>query len=635
MIKTIRIAMLLMIAGMLSACLNSTNAFVSDQVVPGPESGVSSILLLLSSPQLGSSGTDTVTVTAIVKDASNLVMSNIPVVFTASSGSLAITQGTTDASGQATANLTPGSDYNNRTITLTATAGSVTETATVEVTGTSIAISGESALTAGGSTTLTIVLSDSDGNPVSGELLTIASSLGSILSSPSLTTDSAGQVQITVTPVTSGTDNITVTALGASASHVLTISGDEFQITTPASNADIVLNACTEINLRWLVNGTPNAGQAISFSATRGTIYSDSACTTASTTANTDSNGNAKVYVSSTFSGPSTLTAFVTGGPSTSTSISFVATTAAFIDLQVDKATIGPNDGSQTVQQQATITATVRDPANNLVKGKLVRFEITQDLSGGTLTTATATTDTLGRASTTYVSSAATTPKNGVEITAFVDDTPSVTGTVNLTVAQNGLFVRLGTGNNVEKVGVTQYDKKYTVMVTDASGNAVGNEDVTISVNPVSYAKGYWIVNGDKWAKEDPNSGQSTLTQVCPNEDTNENGILDPGEDINNSGVIEPGNIAAAPSQVTTGTDGTFEFSILYAQEFATWVEVRLTASTLVAGTESTDTVTFWLPISADDVNDTQTDPPGINSPFGVSGDGALTGVGAGCFDTN
>ncbi len=631
MIKTIKIAMLLMIAGILSGCLNNTDAFVSDETAVGADASVNSILLLLSSPQLGSGGTDTVTVTAIVKDSGNLVMADIPVVFTASSGSLEIVQGTTDASGQATANLTPGGDYNNRTITLTAMAGSVTETATVDVTGTSISISGESSLTTGDSTTLTITLVDSDGNPISGELLTVSSSLGSTLSSASLTTDSAGQVQVSVTPGSSGTDSITASALGASASHALTISGDEFQITAPLADTDINLNSCAELNLNWLVNSSPNTGQTISFSATRGTIYSDSACTNAATSAVTDANGDAKVYISSTFSGPSTLTAFASGGPSTSISVNFVATTAAMIDLQVDNATIGPNDGSQTVQQQATITATVRDPNNNLVKGKLVRFEITQDLSGGTLTTATATTDSLGRANTTYVSSAATTSKDGVEITAFVDDTPSVSGTVNLTVAQNGLFVRLGTGNNVAKVGATQYNKQYVVMVTDASGNAVANESVDISINPERYAKGYWVVDVDKWVRYDPNNGnQSTVTDTCPNEDVNENGILDPGEDINSNGTLEPGNIAAAPASVITGADGTFEFDILYAREYAEWVEVRLTASTQVAGTESSDTVVFWLPIAAEDTNDTETALPGVNSPFGTQGGFD----GSGCYNT-
>ncbi len=619
MIKTIKIIMLLIITGMLSSCLDSSAGFESDNpAATGATTGVASILLLVSSPQLGSSGANTVTVTAIVKDGSNLVMDQVPVVFTADSGSLAVTQGTTDSAGQATATLTPGGDFTNRTITLTAAAGAVTQSTTVDVTGTGISISGENSLTTGDSATLIIVLTDSDGNAITGTLMTVTSSLGSTLSAPTLMTDSAGQIQVSVAPVSAGTDTITVTALGVSMTHVLTISGDDFKITTPLVNADINLSTCTEINLNWLVNNVPNTGQAISFSATRGSIFTDNICTNVGTSVTTDASGDAKVYISSIFAGPSTVTAFVTNGPSTSTNINFIATTAAFIDLQVAPATIGPNDGSQTVQQQSTITATIRDPSNNLVKGKVVRFSITQDLSGGSLTTATATTDTLGRASTAYVSSAATTSKDGVQITAFVDDTPAVTGTVNLTVAQNGLFVRLGTGNNVAKVGATQYNKQYTVMVTDANGNAVANENVTLSINPVQYAKGDWQVVGDDWVQ--------FPVDLCPNEDINENGILDPGEDINNSGVIEPGNIAAAPSLVTTGADGTFEFDIFYAQEFAMWVYVRLTATTQVAGTESNDTVLFWLPISASDVTNTAAAVPGVVSPFGTQ---------VGCTNTN
>jgi len=611
--------MLLIVAGMLSSCLDSSKGFESDNpAATGATTGVTSILLLVSSPQLGSSGANSLTVTAIVKDGSNLVMDQVPVVFTADSGSLAVTQGTTDSAGQATATLTPGGDFTNRTITLTATAGAVTQSTTVDVTGTSISISGENSLTTGDSANLIMVLTDSDNNAIPGTLLTVTSSLGSTLSATTLMTDSAGQIQVSVAPVSAGTDTITVTALGVTVTHVLTISGDDFKITTPLANADINLSTCTEIDLNWLVNNVPNTGQVISFSATRGSIFTDNICANAGTSATTDASGDAKVYISSIFAGPSTVTAFVTGGPSTSTNINFVATTAAFIDLQVAPATIGPNDGSQTVQQQSTITATIRDPSNNLVKGKVVRFSITQDLSGGSLTTATATTDTLGRASTAYVSSAATTSKDGVEITAFVDDTPAVTGTVNLTVAQNGLFVRLGTGNNVAKVGATQYNKQYTVMVTDANGNAVANENVTLSINPVQYAKGDWQIVNSAWVQ--------FPVDLCPNEDINENGILDPGEDINNSGVIEPGNIAAAPSLVTTGADGTFEFDIFYAQEFAMWVYVRLTATTQVAGTESNDTVLFWLPISASDVTNTTAAVPGVVSPFGTQ---------VGCTNTN
>lgn len=606
--KAVIVLMLLVLAG-----CNEENAFFDDGTGGTGSTSAATITLLASSPQLGSSGSASVTITAMIKDGNNNLLPAIPVVFSASSGSLAVTQGTTDDSGQAIATLNPGGDFTNRTITVTATTGSLTGTVNVSVTGTSLAISGENSATLGGATPLIITLTDSGGNPISGKVLTVSSSLGNTLSAATLTTSSSGQATVNVTAVNAGTDTITVSAQGATATHSLVISGAQFQMTTPAANADISLGTCQSIQVSWQQNGAAVVGSAVSFSATRGTLYSDAACTVAATSASTNGSGVATIYVASSNAGPSTLTAFVSGGPTTSRSVNFVATTPASIALQASPTSIGPNDGSQT-SQQSTITAVVRDASNNLVKGKVIRFSISQDNSGGTLTTATATTDDLGRASTTYVSSAATTAQGGVIIRATVDENNSITTTVSLTVSQSALFVRLGTGNNIEQVGGTQYDKKYTVMVTDAGGNAVQGASIVISMNPDGYAKGTYVDNDDSW-------GVDYTVAYCPSEDLNENGILDGGEDSNGNGQLTPGNVVAVPTSVTTGADGTFEFSVIYAETYANWVRVRLTARTTVAGTESSDTVTFWLPASAADMNDTNNAPPGGNmsSPFGSS----------------
>lgn len=82
----------------------------------------------------------------------------------------------------------------------------------------------------------------------------------------------------------------------------------------------------------------------------------------------------------------------------------------------------------------------------------------------------------------------------------------------------------------------------------------------------------------------------------------------------------------AVPTAVTTGSDGTFEFSMLYPRQYGNWTKVRLTATTSVAGTESSDSVIFWLPVLADDLEDSSTPPPGTPSPFGyVTGDCSTT----------
>jgi len=617
-IKTITVFL-----GLLLIACNNENAFFG--TTSTVNSSATSITLLASSTQLGSSGSSPVTVTAIVKDSSNNLVADVPVAFTASSGALAVTQDTTDESGQALAVLGPGGDYTNRTITLTATAGSASQNLAVSVIGTSLTISGDDSVTTGGAAALIITLKDSSNNAIANQTVLVTSALGNGLGSPTLTTNALGQVTVNVNATIAGVDTITASADGATANHTLTVSGDQLQVTSPAANASIDIGTCAAVTISWQQSGAPVANQSVNFSATRGALYSDSGCSSTATSTTTNGSGVATMYVKSNNAGPSTLSAFVTSGPTTSRAVNFVATTPASIDLQAFPATIGPNNGSQAQQQQSTITAVVRDANNNLVASQVVRFSIAQDNSGGTLTTATATTDNLGRAETTYVSSAATTATNA---------DPSVNKTVSLTVAQSPLFVRLGTGNLVGTSGQTSYVKNYTVMVTDASGNAVSGKNVSLAVIPLAYTKGTYEYNvlGDSLWDQVSSNGISTNTSnpqgnSCPSEDVNQNGILDPGEDDpnltgNGNGKLDPGNVASVPASVTTGSDGTFEFGITYAKQYANWVKVRLVATTSVSGTESSDNAVFWLPISINDISQQNSAPPGMPSPFGlVTGD--------------
>ena len=188
-----------------------------------------------------------------------------------------------------------------------------------------------------------------------------------------------------------------------------------------------------------------------------------------------------------------------------------------------------------------------------------------------------------------------------MQISATVRNT-AVTNSVYLTVAKSALFVRLGTGNTVivDDNGTT-YHHPYSVVVTDSSGNAAVGKVINLSLTPVAFAKGWWWWDGTTW-----NQVVESPSPYCISEDwANENGILDPTEDVNLNGVLDPGNIASVPGTVTIGSDGTASFDVTYAREFAQWVQVRLTAAAGVAGTEGTDTVYFWLPISVDAVKST------------------------------
>jgi hypothetical protein len=104
----------------------------------------------------------------------------------------------------------------------------------------------------------------------------------------------------------------------------------------------------------------------------------------------------------------------------------------------------------------------------------------------------------------------------------------------------------------------------------------------------------------------------------CADEDVNRNGVLDAGEDFNASGRIEAGNIAAvSPSNVVTDASGFALVSVSYPQDHAFYLEVTLSASATVQGTEYVRSSRFMLGGSAADFNNTNNGAPGGVSPFG------------------
>ena len=106
-----------------------------------------------------------------------------------------------------------------------------------------------------------------------------------------------------------------------------------------------------------------------------------------------------------------------------------------------------------------------------------------------------------------------------------------------------------------------------------------------------------------------------TRTSTPDNTDTNKNTIRDPGEVVNIDGQLIPPNSAAGviPTTVTTDLEGKAIFNLIYAKEYAQWIEDSLTATIEVGGTETTSTVLFWLLPTNDDIE------AGLvfDSPFG------------------
>ncbi|NGX17439.1 Ig-like domain-containing protein [Wenzhouxiangella sp. XN24] len=563
----------------------------------GGTSPVSSITLVASSNLLPSAGSNPVTLTAFVRDANNNVVEGVPVTFSADSGLLQVIDSLTDATGSASAELGTGGDPTNRPIVVQASTGTLADAVTVTVSGTTLTLEGPDNVILGDVVPFTARLRNSAGAGLGGRSVEISSEAGNVLSATSLVTNTQGDVSFEVTGTEGGDDTIAATALGLTAQAPLSVSAeDSLVFIEPVGGAEIPLGTSQPVTVEWRVGGVAQSG-TVNFSTTRGQLSALSAALV---------DGSATVNISAATAGPATLTARVgSAGPETQRAVEFVATTPATIVVQASRFTVGPGE-------QSTIVATVRDAAGNPVKNKVVQFQI-EDVTGGSLSVGTATTGSAGTAQTIYTGGETISGSGDVIITAIVQEDPTLTETVGLTVARREVDISIGTGNELFEPNSATYEREFIVQVTDSQGVGVPNAQVQLSARSKIYRKGFYVEgDNDQWVVG-PN-----LT--CPDEDFNANGQLDANEDFNNSGQLEAGNaVSVSPGEVVTNDSGTALFRIVYAQEFGNWLTVTINARAAVQGTAFEESSDHALEILASDANVNQSPPGGIISRFGGS----------------
>jgi len=591
-------------------CVLALTGCGSDNSITDPGGGsgtepppveVTDLTMLTSSPQLPSDGASPATITAIVRDANNNVVEGVGVVFSADSGALTVLTSITNADGVAQASLATAGDPTSRTITVQGITGNLNTSVQVDVSGTMMVITGAPNVVFGDTVQYSIQLQDSSGAGISNETIDVSSASGNTLAAASLVTDSEGLATIDLTATVSGADTLSAMALSGSANAFIdiTVSNDSFTFLSPPSNTEVNLGAIEPVTVEWLINGVPQTG-TVNFFTTRGTLSSGSEPL--------DGSGRATVDITSNNAGPASISASIPNGPITQLPIEFVATTPAKIDVQASRFTVGPGG-------QSTIGATVRDPNDNPVKGKVVVFELT-DVTGGFISVGGQTTNSNGRAETVYTAGQTVSGADGVEVRAFVQEDPTVEDTVNLTVAQQEVDISIGTGNQIEEPNTADYLKEFSVRVTDSQGVGVANVDVQLSVFSKTYVKGIYVPDtiNDVWAP--------LASAFCQDEDVNRNGQLDPGEDFNNSGSIEAGNVATvAPGSIITDQNGFGLVELSYAQEFGSWVEVTIQAKAAVTGTEFLETEDYTLEVLRSDVALSNSPPGGLVSRWGQTPD--------------
>ena len=615
------------------------------KIVEG-EPQAASIRLFASSQQLASSGAQSIELSAIAKDNNNNLLEGVTINFASDSGALGkvldasgSSSNVTGSDGKVAMKLSTQDEPSNRVILVTVTSGDITDSLEIEVVGTTVTLTGSSSLALDDETNYIVNVLDSDGNGVAKtEVAISASKVDEITVPTNVTTDSEGQATVKVTGTVGGTNSIIVTALGATASQDVSVQADSFLFTNFSNGIntvnplntpivpDVSLAQTASITLTWMrENAVISDGKSVSFTTTRGIINVNSATTV---------NGEVTATLTSTDAGTALVTfvgSDVVDGKAVELTnqleFEFFADTAATIKAQASPNSIGPN------KQTSAVSVIVKDVNGNLVKNKRIKF-VLEDVSGGSIFPATAVTDSSGSASTIYTSNN-TSAKDAVSITAVVEDTPAITDTVNLTVSNRELFISLGTGNELEELGTTDYVKEYSVFVTDAESNAVENVELTVSAIPENYYKGLWVPTFDGsdfvlWLALGEGStnipGPVYLEKTrCVNEDANFDGILDDGEDFNGDGKLTPGNIVSISGSLITDEDGRSLIKVTYPQSYGQWLDVKLIVSGKVTGSENSTQAIFTLPALIDDVNDEDVTPPsqgiGTRGPFGLSND--------------
>jgi hypothetical protein len=568
------------------------------QVVPA------SLELFATQVQMASSGDDKVELIAIVKNQQNVLLAGVVVSFSADAGaSIENVLGTTGADGKASATLTTENNRRNRQINVTASTSSLTDILSIDVVGTEINVNGANSVIINDQAPITFNLVDSSGVGIPGQTLTLSTDVGQ-LDNLTPITSANGQVTVNFTAISSGQGSINATALNATGSLQMTVQQDDFRFFS-LPEADVPLQTDQAISVRWFKNNAAFAGGSVTVTTARGDI--------AMPTAVTGSDGIATVSISSDYAGSASISAIGTDADGKNVTaranIEFVATQVQSVFVDATPDLIGPEG------QTSTISAVVRDPNGNLVKGKIVDFALI-DSSGGSIEPNSAATGSDGIASTVYTSNAVS-PEDGVTVQATAD---SVVGQVDLTVGDRAFDISIGTGNQIEDQDPSTYLKEFAVFVSDSVGRPVENASLTASATPIKlvndgvYKKGVWIYDEPSAIWVD------TATVVCANEDLNNNGRLDAGEDTNNDGELTPGIIGTISFKdgiSRTNAAGQATLELRYPKQFAVWVGVEVSVFGQSSGSEARDSQSLTMPIASVDVTNRDQAPP--SNPFGAS----------------
>lgn len=620
---------------------------------------VADLAVTLDKTSIPNTGAQTVLVTVTSLDALRNAIGGSPVKVTvtdpvASEGAFVSTGGSTSTdatTGKLSATVSLGNNHSNRTISVTATSGTVQRTVSFDVVDSTVTVPKASDISmlldktnVGNSgsdvVTVTVTAVDASRNVIAGIPVTFSVDNKATLAASAAQTNAQGQVTATVKIGDDKSNRlITVTAKSETLIRTATflVTGAKLQATAlPALPAAGSTGNKVEYLLRD-VNQNAMAGVPITVSGAG----------IASASGVTDTNGSYVFgYTAPTTPGPIDITAQAGGAtavqtvtvPSATSTVPTATPTVSSTSLSASPTVVSVNTADTT--NRSEIRALFLAAGNAPVKNVRVRFDLNGDANsiGGSLSAGTALvySDASGTATTNYSPASRSSPTDGVSIRACWDYNDFAVGTcpnqvlTSLTVVSAPLSITIGTDDTLTEGSSTlTYVKKFVLLVVDAAGNPKADVQITPSLDLTEYIKGYYKWNAalTSWVPFYSLDGTETagFAPSCLAEDTNRNGSIDAGDDRNGNGQLDPRKSDASISMVgTTRTDssGTAVLQVEYPKSIASWVKFRITAS--AAGVLSPPayypgpTDAAVLPVLAS-VLKRETPPPAfVTSPYGI-----------------
>ncbi|GAB2870543.1 hypothetical protein GCM10027277_44830 [Pseudoduganella ginsengisoli] len=462
---------------------------------------VASIVLISSADTIASSGADgtEVTLSALVKDANNLVMENQNVDFKADSGNIVPVKLITDNTGMATAKLNVKGDATLRTITVTATVGGISTTKKIQVvanvppptptaTMTLVNSSGVASSSLSAATPLTARTSvrDKDNKPVANALVTYTADSALVAFSPSVgtaLTDANGLAEVTLRPASlsvsgAGTVNAAVSVAGTALTTSANFSVGATAITLGPlnlSSTSIPAYGSTIITVDVLAGAAKYTEQQLNIAFASNCVSAGKATLAATVPT---SNGTAQVvYRDQGCGNTDQITASASGISKSSTaSLAIAAPQAASIQFSaaspVDRSIVIKGQGGIGRTETATLTFKVFDTFGKPLAGQNVKFSTAS--TNVTINKASDSTDANGEVITTVNSGSVPT---SFRIIATLDNGASTTS--DSIVVTTGAPVQRAFSLSVGKPNVEGWSNDdvaattVNVLVADQAGNPV------------------------------------------------------------------------------------------------------------------------------------------------------------------